>query len=80
VVGGGATRAGPHRYARGVSDWFDELAGFLRIPSISADPEHAADVLRAGEWVRDLIRGAGGECEIVDWSGRCADGALLWAL
>jgi acetylornithine deacetylase/succinyl-diaminopimelate desuccinylase-like protein len=52
-----------------VNDWFDELAQFLRIPSISADPEHAADVIRAGEWVRDLIRGAGGECEIVDWHG-----------
>jgi len=53
-----------------VNDWFDELAEFLRIPSISADPEHAADVIRAGEWVRDLIRGAGGECEIVDWHGQ----------
>jgi len=53
-----------------VNDWFDELAEFLRIPSISADPEHAADVIRAGEWVHDLIRGAGGECEIVDWHGQ----------
>ena len=53
-----------------MNDWFDELAEFLRIPSISADPEHAADVIRAGEWVRDLIRGAGGECEIVDWHGQ----------
>jgi acetylornithine deacetylase/succinyl-diaminopimelate desuccinylase-like protein len=50
--------------------WFDELAEFLRIPSISADPAHAADVVRAGEWVRDLIRAAGGECEIVDWHGQ----------
>jgi acetylornithine deacetylase/succinyl-diaminopimelate desuccinylase-like protein len=50
--------------------WFDELAEFLRIPSISADPAHAADVLRAGTWVRDLIRAAGGECELVDWHGQ----------
>ncbi len=50
--------------------WFDELAEFLRIPSISADPAHAADVVRAGEWVRDVIRGAGGECEVVDWHGQ----------
>ena len=28
--------------------WFDELAEFLRIPSISADPAHAGDVVRAG--------------------------------
>jgi len=46
-----------------------ELAEFLRIPSISADPSHAGDVVRAGEWVCALIREAGGECEIVDWHG-----------
>jgi acetylornithine deacetylase/succinyl-diaminopimelate desuccinylase-like protein len=51
-------------------EWFGELAHFLRIPSISADPQHAPDVIRAGEWVRDLIRGAGGECELVDWHGQ----------
>ena len=50
--------------------WFDELAEFLRIPSISADPAHAVDVVRAGEWVCSLIRAAGGECEIVDWHGQ----------
>jgi acetylornithine deacetylase/succinyl-diaminopimelate desuccinylase-like protein len=50
--------------------WFDELAEFLRIPSISADPAHAADVARAADWVRTLIREAGGECEVIDWHGR----------
>ncbi|HEV7641315.1 MAG TPA: M20/M25/M40 family metallo-hydrolase [Gaiellaceae bacterium] len=50
--------------------WFDELAEFLRIPSISADAAHTADVVRAGEWVCKLIREAGGECEIVDWHGQ----------
>ena len=50
--------------------WFDELAEFLRIPSISADPAHAADVARAGEWVCGLLRGAGGECELRDWHGQ----------
>ena len=49
--------------------WFDELAEFLRIQSISADPARAADVAQAGRWVCDLIRGAGGECELVDWHG-----------
>jgi acetylornithine deacetylase/succinyl-diaminopimelate desuccinylase-like protein len=53
-----------------VADWFDELAEFLRIPSISADPAHRADVQRAGEWVCELIRGAGGEASIVDWEGQ----------
>jgi acetylornithine deacetylase/succinyl-diaminopimelate desuccinylase-like protein len=52
------------------NEWFDELAEFLRIPSISAQAEHAPDVIKAGEWVRDLIRGAGGECEVVDWHGQ----------
>ena len=50
--------------------WFDELAEFLRIPSISADPSHAGDVVRAGEWVRDFVRAVGGEAEVVDWQGQ----------
>ena len=50
--------------------WFDELAEFIRIPSISADAAHKQDVVRAGEWVRDFIRAAGGECEVVDWHGQ----------
>ena len=49
--------------------WFDELAELLRIPSISADEAHAGDVVRAGEWVRDVVRGAGGDCDLVDWNG-----------
>jgi acetylornithine deacetylase/succinyl-diaminopimelate desuccinylase-like protein len=43
----------------------DRLAELIAIPSISADPEHAGDVLAAGEWVRDRIRAAGGDAEIV---------------
>src|SRR5439155_722454 len=46
------------------------LAEFLRIPSISADPSHAADVVRAGEWVCALIREGGGDCEVIDWHGQ----------
>src|SRR6476646_5465636 len=53
-----------------MTDWFDELAEFLRIPSISADAAHKADVVVAAEWVRDFIRDAGGECEVVDWNGQ----------
>ena len=53
-----------------MADWFDELADFLRIPSVSADPAHAGDVRRAGQWVCDLIRGAGGEAELVDFAGQ----------
>ena len=50
-------------------DWFDELAGFLRIPSISADPAHAGDVRLAAGWVCDFIRAAGGSCDVIDWEG-----------
>jgi acetylornithine deacetylase/succinyl-diaminopimelate desuccinylase-like protein len=50
--------------------WLDELSEFLRIPSISAEPEHAGDVVAAGEWVCELIRGAGGEAGLVDWHGQ----------
>jgi acetylornithine deacetylase/succinyl-diaminopimelate desuccinylase-like protein len=51
-------------------EWLDELAEFLRIPSISADDAHKQDVVRAGEWVRDFVHAAGGECEVVDWHGQ----------
>jgi acetylornithine deacetylase/succinyl-diaminopimelate desuccinylase-like protein len=51
-------------------EWFDELAEFLRIPSISADPAHADDVRAAAQWVCDFIRAAGGECELVEWGER----------
>jgi acetylornithine deacetylase/succinyl-diaminopimelate desuccinylase-like protein len=50
--------------------WFDELAEFLRIPSISAQSEHSGDVIKAGNWVCELIRGAGGQAELVDWHGQ----------
>ena len=45
--------------------WLDELSDWLRIPSVSADPAHADDVRRAGEWVCDFVRAAGGECELL---------------
>ena len=46
--------------------WLDELSEWLRIPSVSADPGHHDDVVRAAEWLRDFIRAAGGECELVE--------------
>lgn len=51
-------------------DWFEELASLIAIPSVSADPRHAADVLRAGEWVADFLRAAGGSAEVLDWHGQ----------
>src|SRR5438876_3725139 len=48
------------------ADWLEELSELLRIPSVSADPDHAEDVTRAAEWVRDFVREAGGEAELRD--------------
>jgi acetylornithine deacetylase/succinyl-diaminopimelate desuccinylase-like protein len=48
--------------------WFDELSELLSIPSVSADPEHAGDVVRAAEWLAEFIRGAGGSAEVRETS------------
>ena len=50
--------------------WFDELSELLRIQSVSADPAHADDVVRAAEWVADKIRRGGGEAELVPYGER----------
>ena len=39
--------------------YLDELKEFLAIPSISALPQHAADVRRCGEWTADAMRRIG---------------------
>jgi acetylornithine deacetylase/succinyl-diaminopimelate desuccinylase-like protein len=44
--------------------WRDELAEFIRIPSVSAETAHAEDVRRAGEWVCDFVGAAGGSAEL----------------
>jgi acetylornithine deacetylase/succinyl-diaminopimelate desuccinylase-like protein len=44
--------------------WLEELYEWLRIPSISADPSHADDVRRAGQWLLDFVHAAGGDAEI----------------
>jgi acetylornithine deacetylase/succinyl-diaminopimelate desuccinylase-like protein len=46
--------------------WLEELSEFLRIESISADSGRAGEVRRAAEWVRDFVRRAGGEAELVE--------------
>jgi acetylornithine deacetylase/succinyl-diaminopimelate desuccinylase-like protein len=45
--------------------WLDELREFIAIPSVSADPAHQDDLKRAAEWVRDFVKRAGGEAELV---------------
>ena len=47
--------------ARRRERYLGELLDFLRIPSISALPEHAGDVRRAARWVADRMAAAGFE-------------------
>lgn len=47
-------------YARAQQARFvDELKDFLRIPSISTQPEHQGDIKRAAEWLRDQLLAVG---------------------
>ena len=41
--------------------FLDELLEWLRVPSVSADPEHRADVKTAAEWVAKQLEIAGAE-------------------
>ncbi len=45
------------------------LFDFLRIPSVSARSEHAADTRRAAEWVRNRMEGSGLEASILETGG-----------
>ena len=47
-----------------------ELAELIAIPSVSADPEHQADVAAAAAWIAERIRRAGGAAEVVPWGER----------
>ncbi|MCP4590879.1 MAG: dipeptidase [bacterium] len=47
-------------------EYLARLMEFLRIPSVSTDPEGVRDTHRAAEWVRDLLGAAGLEAELVE--------------
>ena len=47
----------------------EQLQELLRIPSISADSRHRADVHRAAEFVRDRLQAAGCTAELVETAG-----------
>ncbi|HXO27122.1 MAG TPA: M20/M25/M40 family metallo-hydrolase, partial [Thermoanaerobaculia bacterium] len=49
--------------------YLDELEDFLRIPSISTDPDYASDVWRASEFVLDKLRAAGLTAERIETAG-----------
>jgi acetylornithine deacetylase/succinyl-diaminopimelate desuccinylase-like protein len=56
-------------------EWLDELADFLRIPSVSADAQRAEDVARAAEWVAAHVRRAGGTADVAE-EGRLVVGEI----
>jgi acetylornithine deacetylase/succinyl-diaminopimelate desuccinylase-like protein len=50
--------------------WLAELVEFLRIPSVSTDPERTGDVQAAADWLADKLRAAGcGEVEVWPTAG-----------
>ncbi len=51
-------------------DLLAELAEFIAIPSVSADPAHRDDVVAAAAWVRDRVRAMGGTAELVPMGER----------
>jgi len=56
--------------ARVSGELLAELAEWIAIPSVSADPARAADVARAGDWLVGKVREAGGTAERIDWQGQ----------
>ena len=52
------------RVDAGLDQSRDRLFDLLRIPSISAQPAHKADCLRAAEWSRDQLLGLGFRAEL----------------
>ncbi len=48
------------------SRWLADLKSWLSIPSISAQPEHAADIAAAAQWASDYLRTTGMNVEIIN--------------
>lgn len=49
--------------------YLEELKDYLRIPSISTDPEYRPEVRRCGEFVRDKMAAAGLEARLIETAG-----------
>ena len=47
----------------------EELKGFLRIQSVSADPKLESEMRKGAEFVRDQLTAAGLDCEIIETKG-----------
>jgi acetylornithine deacetylase/succinyl-diaminopimelate desuccinylase-like protein len=61
----------PRQYARTYAERFrEELFEMLRIPSVSADPQHAGDIRRMAEWLVRHLRSLGLEnAQIMETAG-----------
>src|SRR4051794_30899232 len=58
-------------YLEAHRDEFEEqLKALLRIPSISAQPDHDADTRRAAEFIRDDLLALGLDVELIDTRGQ----------
>src|SRR5690242_14811050 len=51
------------------SDYEYWLRQLVEIPSVSVDPSYAADVRRCAEAACDLLRGLGGEADVLETDG-----------
>jgi acetylornithine deacetylase/succinyl-diaminopimelate desuccinylase-like protein len=49
--------------------YLEELVEYLRIPSVSTDPQHKDDVLRCADFVTEKLRTAGLSAEILETAG-----------
>lgn len=49
--------------------YLEELKDYLRIPSVSTDPDHRKDVIRCSEFVREKLAAAGLQTEKIDVGG-----------
>src|SRR6478735_7466499 len=65
----GDTRDVLARIEREKSAYLEELKDYIRIPSISTDPEYKAEVRRAAEFLLGKMRAAGLSAEIVETAG-----------
>lgn len=57
------------RIEREQASYLEELKDYLRIPSISTDPQYKAEVLRCGRFLKDKMEAAGLATEIIETEG-----------
>ncbi len=57
------------RIDRDKESYLEELKDYLRIPSVSTDPEYREDVLRCADWLTEQMRAAGLQAERIETEG-----------